>query len=210
MRQLLEQAWKRVNNPTLLDPFSGWLTNEQKSLLPPHFDVIAAVYLNTTVASEYAHISNLAAQIRWLKKGEVSQVASSLVARGYLAERWLTEEEWSSPGSRPRVFRLTDRCVAPLFGHSTSPIEICQAAVEVLEGQQMLLPEKEELIEGLRRHVELEKEAIARTQPQNVSLRREITLSNKHSRSLLGLARCGTSNYPPNWSRMSGIYLPNA
>lgn len=46
---------------------------------------------------------------------------------------------------------------------SRKHIEICQAAVEVLEGQQMLLPEKEELIEGLRRHVELEKEAIART-----------------------------------------------
>jgi uncharacterized coiled-coil protein SlyX len=120
MSQLLEQAWKKVNSPTLIDPFSHWLTNEQRSLLPLPFDVIAAVYLNTLGAPEYAHVSNLAAQIGWLKKGEVSQVASSQVAKGYLAERWLTEQEWSLPGSRPRVFRLTDRCLALFFGSGTS------------------------------------------------------------------------------------------
>jgi uncharacterized coiled-coil protein SlyX len=120
MTQQLEQAWKKVNSPTLIDPFSRWLTNEQRSLLPLPFDVIAAVYLNTLGAPEYAHVSNLAAQIGWLKKGEVSQVASSQVAKGYLAERWLTEGEWSLPGSRPRVFRLTDRCLALFFASGTS------------------------------------------------------------------------------------------
>jgi len=120
MTQLLEQAWKKANSPTLLDPFSRWLTNEQRSLLPLPFDVIAAVYLNTLGAPEYAHVSNLAAQIGWLKKGEVSHVASSQVAKGYLAERWLTEQEWSLPGSRPRVFRLTDRCLALFFASGTS------------------------------------------------------------------------------------------
>lgn len=120
MTQLLEQAWKKVNSLTLLDPFSKWLTNEHRGLLPPHFDVIAAVFLNTTGSSEYAHTSNLARQIGWLKKGEVGQIASSLVAKGYLAERWLTKEEWSLPGSLPRVFSLTDRLVALLFGDNTS------------------------------------------------------------------------------------------
>ena len=45
---------------------------------------------------------------------------------------------------------------------SRKHIEICQAAIEVLEGQQFIAPEKKELVEGLKRHVELEKEAIAR------------------------------------------------
>ena len=118
--QLLEQGWKKVNSLTLLDPFTKWLTNEQRSLLPPSFDVVAAVYLNTSGVSEYAHVSNLARQIGWLKKGEVGQIASSLVAKDYLAERWLTEQEWALPGSRPRVFRLTDRLVAQLFGNQTT------------------------------------------------------------------------------------------
>jgi len=123
MTQLLEQAWKKVNDLSLIDPFSRWLTNEQRSLLPVQFDVIAAVYLYTLGASEYAHVSNLAMRIGWLKKGEVGQVASSLVARDYLAQRRLTRAEWSFPGSLPHVFRLTDRILDLLFGHGTSSME---------------------------------------------------------------------------------------
>jgi hypothetical protein len=123
MTQLLEQAWKKVNDLTLIDPFSHWLTNEQRSLLPFQFDVIAAVYLFTNGAPEYAHSSRLASQIGWLKKGEVSQIASFLVAKGYLAERRLTKDEWFSPGSVPHVFRLTDRILNLLFGLGTSNME---------------------------------------------------------------------------------------
>lgn len=120
MTKLLEQAWTSENSPRLLDSFSPWLTNEQRSLLPVHYDVVAAVYLNTRGTTEYAHVSNLSAQIKWLKKGEVSQVVSLLVAKGYLAERWIPKEEWRLPRSPPRVFSLTDHCLALVFGHDTT------------------------------------------------------------------------------------------
>ena len=45
---------------------------------------------------------------------------------------------------------------------SRKHIEVCQAVTETLEGQQFLAPEKRELVEGLERHLELEKEAIVR------------------------------------------------
>jgi len=39
-------------------------------------------------------------------------------------------------------------------------IDICQTAIEVLEGQDVLRAEKAEILKGLQRHVELEKESI--------------------------------------------------
>lgn len=120
MTKLLEQAWTSVNSPRLLDPFTNWLTNEQRSLLPIHYDAVAAVYLNTRGTSQYAHVSNLSHQIRWLKTGEVTQVLTLLVGKGYIAERWVPKEEWRLPRSPPRVFTLTDQCLALIFGHDTS------------------------------------------------------------------------------------------
>ena len=120
MAKLLEQAWTSVNSPRLTDPFSTWLTNEQRSLLPIHFDIVAAVYLNTQGTEQYAYVSNLSQQIKWMKKGEVTQVLSFFVAKGYIAERWIPKEEWHLPRSPPRVFSLTDRCLALIFGHDTT------------------------------------------------------------------------------------------
>ncbi len=45
---------------------------------------------------------------------------------------------------------------------SRKHIEICQAAIEVLEGEDVLSEDKPELLEGIRRHVRLEEGAIER------------------------------------------------
>ena len=45
---------------------------------------------------------------------------------------------------------------------SRKHIEMCQAVIEVLEGQDWLPPEKRELVEHLQRHVNAEKDAIDR------------------------------------------------
>lgn len=45
---------------------------------------------------------------------------------------------------------------------SRKHVDICQVAIEVLRGEDVLSEEKEELIEGLQRHIELEKESIDR------------------------------------------------
>jgi hypothetical protein len=45
---------------------------------------------------------------------------------------------------------------------SKKHLDICQVAIEVLQGEEMLSEEKEGLIEGLQRHIDLEKESIDR------------------------------------------------
>jgi rubrerythrin len=41
-------------------------------------------------------------------------------------------------------------------------IDICQSVIEVLQGEEVLKPEREELAEGLQRHIALEKVSIER------------------------------------------------
>lgn len=45
---------------------------------------------------------------------------------------------------------------------SRKHIDICQTVIEVLQGEEVLTQEKKELIEGLQRHVDLEKGSIER------------------------------------------------
>ena len=45
---------------------------------------------------------------------------------------------------------------------SRKHIDICQIAIDVLQGEDVLKPEKQELKEQLQRHIELEKDAISR------------------------------------------------
>lgn len=63
---------------------------------------------------------------------------------------------------------------------SRKHIDICQTVIEVLQGEEVLKQEKEELLEGLLRHVELEKESIERANKilKNVWIRETKGLSD--------------------------------
>lgn len=45
---------------------------------------------------------------------------------------------------------------------SRKHVDICQSAIEVLQGEEVLNPEREELRKGLQRHIDLEKDSINR------------------------------------------------
>ena len=69
---------------------------------------------------------------------------------------------------------------------SRKHIDICQTAIEVLQGEDIVKAEKKELIEGLRRHIELEKDSIERDNKilDNVWIR-----ENKGLRALINKMR---------------------
>lgn len=62
---------------------------------------------------------------------------------------------------------------------SKKHIDICQTAIDVLQGKDVLKPEKKELTEELQRHIELEKESIdkANKMLKNVWIRENKALS---------------------------------
>lgn len=62
---------------------------------------------------------------------------------------------------------------------SRKHIDICQTAIEVLQGEDVLKPEKRELTEQLQRHIELEEDAVERANNilKNVWIRENKALS---------------------------------
>lgn len=84
---------------------------------------------------------------------------------------------------------------------SKKHIDICQTAIDVLQGKDVLKPEKKELTEELQRHIELEKESIDRANKmlKNVWIRENKALSElikklrrdekEHHQALKNLAR---------------------
>ncbi len=89
------------------------------------------------------------------KEEAIDLLKKQMVVEGKLIN--LYEETVGSIQSRP-----VKHLLRMITLDSRKHVDICQVAIEVLQGEDVLSEEKDELIKGLQRHIELEKESVDR------------------------------------------------
>jgi hypothetical protein len=119
VKDLLQRAFHNVNNPKLRPNIYDQLTEDQRSLKPLEYDVIAGVR-KCERAEQPAYTSNIARYVRGLNHGEITNIAKHLVARGFLKSAQLAKTEWHTRGVPPIVYSWTERTMNIFLGSSTS------------------------------------------------------------------------------------------
>jgi hypothetical protein len=111
VKKALRSAHQALQAPSLMPQFVAWLTEDQRRLLPQQLDLLAAAYLLKKSGIVLITTTTIESLVTWMKRGQITSIATGLVALGFLSSRDLGKDEWLCPGSPPRVFDLTDRAL---------------------------------------------------------------------------------------------------